>query len=326
MAEFSFPVLEKPLTDVQWKSVTLGIGSGVLDEGGGPYFLRLNNIGDTGTIQVDAHKGFAHAIVAGFYHYMDSATTVSLPPVQTTTKYIIGLCYDPLKKETPVTLQVARNTLDYSSGKEWLVLHEVTRRPNQLLSDATQRTLKPAIAPSLSAGTVDALPPADRALLGTTAYINADNSIYRTSGEGGTKTWRRITGSDSVAPLEIGGWTLATTQPKGIRVSPAQGAWECNFAGQLVRAAETYRVSPSAWSTLGTFIPASLRTSTTQTMPFTGTYFHGAQGVAPIGMYFNFQTGTISLRSMTAENFEIRQGSSITFNITWSAARTTSSW
>ena len=37
MAEESFPVVEQPMSADQWQSVTLGIGNGILDEGGFPY-------------------------------------------------------------------------------------------------------------------------------------------------------------------------------------------------------------------------------------------------------------------------------------------------
>ncbi|MCW1250718.1 hypothetical protein ODZ83_11170, partial [Acaricomes phytoseiuli] len=85
--EESYPVLEKPLTDHQWKSVTLGIGDGILDEGGNPYRVTVSDETNQATIHADTMTGYAHAILRGFYHRIDAPVLLDLPPVAATTTY-----------------------------------------------------------------------------------------------------------------------------------------------------------------------------------------------------------------------------------------------
>lgn len=175
MAETSFPVLDQPLTDKQWSSVTKGIGDGVLDDGGNPYRLEsLSNAQNTGVIRVDRGNGdnggpgYAHAILSGFYHKIDADLTVSLPAVTSTTTFYIALQYDPTRSTMPVKLVVVKS-LDYSGGKTYCVLHTVRRQANQLLTDAVRTAHKPKVAPTIVVDTEDLLPPVDHVLWGTLA-------------------------------------------------------------------------------------------------------------------------------------------------------------
>lgn len=172
MAETSFPVVEQPLSAEQWKSVTLGIGSGVLDEGGNPYRLNsLDNASNTGMIRCDRNKPYAHAILSGFYHKIDSDVRISLPAVSTVTTYYVVLQYDPARSTSPVELKVVTG-LDYSQGKTYVVLHRVVRRPNELLTDAAVLSMKPKVAPCIVVDTPDLLPSAENTLWGTVAFVS----------------------------------------------------------------------------------------------------------------------------------------------------------
>lgn len=177
MAETSFPIKNQPMSDEQWKLVTLGIGNGVLNEGGDPYRLtNVDNATNTVTVNVSTSTGLAQAIVAGFYHRMDAPAVLDVPAVTTTTDYWIVLEYSPARLEElepPVQLKVV-TSLDTSQGRQYLVLHKIYRRPNQLLTDAARRSVRPRIAPLLQVADESELPEPDTVLRGTVAVVHGE--------------------------------------------------------------------------------------------------------------------------------------------------------
>lgn len=177
MAEESFPMREKPMTDGQWKQVTLGIGSGVLNEGGDPYRLtNINNAANRVTVNTSTQTGVAQAIVAGFYHRIDAPVVLDVPAVTSATNYWIVLEYSPLRleqSEPPVQLKVVK-ALDQSQGKQYLVLHKIYRKPNELLTNAAMRSVKPRIAPLLQVRDESELPEPESVTRGTVAVVHGD--------------------------------------------------------------------------------------------------------------------------------------------------------
>lgn len=175
MAESSFPVKNLPMSDEQWKQVTLGIGSGVLNEGGDPYRLtNIDNATNQVTVNVSTATGLAQAIVAGFYHRIDAPVVLDVPAVTTATNYWIVLEYSPLRleqSEPPVQLKVV-TALDTTSGRQYLVLHEISRRPNELLTNASMRSVKPRIAPLLQVRDESELPEPEAVIRGTVAVVH----------------------------------------------------------------------------------------------------------------------------------------------------------
>ena len=179
MAEESFPMRDEPMTDEQWKQVTLGIGNGVLNEGGDPYRLtNINNATNQVTVNVSTQTGLAQAIVAGFYHRIDAPVVLDVPAVTKTTTYWIVLEYSPLRLESsepPVQLKVVTgSTPDTSSGRQYLVLHKFYRRPNELLTDANYRAVKPRVAPLLQVRDESELPEPETVIRGTVAVVHGD--------------------------------------------------------------------------------------------------------------------------------------------------------
>ena len=177
MAEESFPMRDEPMTDEQWKQVTLGIGNGVLNEGGDPYRLtNINNATNQVTVNVSTQTGLAQAIVAGFYHRLDAPVVLDVPAVTATTNYWIVLEYSPLRleqSEPPVQLKVV-TALDQSQGKQYLVLHKIYRKANELLTDAARRSVKPRVAPLLQVRDETELPESDSVIRGTVAVVHGD--------------------------------------------------------------------------------------------------------------------------------------------------------
>ena len=178
MAEESFPMRDEPMTDEQWKQVTLGIGNGVLNEGGDPYRLtNINNATNQVTVNVSTTTGLAQAIVAGFYHRIDAPVVLDVPAVTKATNYWIVLEYSPLRLESsepPVQLKVIKDALDFSQGKQYLTLHRFYRRPNELLTDANYRSVKPRVAPLLQVRDFSELPEPGEVLRGTVAVVHGD--------------------------------------------------------------------------------------------------------------------------------------------------------
>ena len=177
MAEESFPMRDEPMTDEQWKQVTLGIGNGVLNEGGDPYRLtNINNATNQVTVNVSTTTGLAQAIVAGFYHRIDAPVVLDVPAVTAATTYWIVLEYSPLRLESsepPVQLKVV-TALDTTSGRQYLVLHKISRKANQLLTDADRRSVKPRIAPLLQVRDESELPEPETVIRGTVAVVHGD--------------------------------------------------------------------------------------------------------------------------------------------------------
>lgn len=207
MAEQSFPVVEQPLSAEQWESVTLGIGNGILDEGGFPYRLNgFSNTTNTGVLRPSSVTGIAAAILNGFYHRIDAPMTLAFPPVSSRTTYYVVLQYDPLNATMPVSVQVV-TALDATQGKNYLHLYNVVRNANELLTDAAVRMVRPRVAPVQVYSSEADLPQARKALWGTLAVINNGRS------HGTAKIMMAMTGDDEES---VGGWFWKTVyDPNG---------------------------------------------------------------------------------------------------------------
>ena len=174
MAEESFPVIEQPMGGDQWRAVTLGIGSGILDQGGFPYRLKnFSNVDNTAVLQAVTSGGRpgAQAILEGFYHRLTEDMKLSFPAVSSRTRYYVVLQYDPLNTETPVRVRVV-TSLDTSQGKNYLHLYNVVREPNQLLTDAEVRMIRPRVAPVQVYAYEQDMPQAQKSLWGTLAVVH----------------------------------------------------------------------------------------------------------------------------------------------------------
>lgn len=204
MAEASFPIVEEPLSADQWRSVTLGIGNGILDEGGFPYRLKnLSNSTNTGVLQAASRQDgstFSAAVLNGFYHRLDEDLTLEFPAVTSATTYHLVLQFDPTRTAMPVQVRVLTE-LDKTGGKNYLPLYELRREANQLLTDATVRHVRPRVAPVQVYASEADLPAANTVLWGTLALIHNG----RAHGTGVLKM--AITGDDAES---VGGWFWKT--------------------------------------------------------------------------------------------------------------------
>ena len=205
MDEMSFPIAEKALNSLQWQAVSVATGSGIADRGGRPFWLRdLSNTTDSATLTTSVTTKTAEASIMGFFFQMKKDVQVPLPPVSTTTTYHVGLEFDPtrLKDETgPIRRVVHKNTIPYTGGKIYLPLWEVTRNPNQLLSDATVVQKRPKLSPQIHVDYPESMPDPRTQLWGTTCYIRMGaerGATYLATGSseetGGPTTWESFDG------------------------------------------------------------------------------------------------------------------------------------
>ena len=204
MAEESFPMRDEPMTDEQWKQVTLGIGDGVLDIGGGPYRLtNIDNATNRVTVNTSSSAGLAQAIVAGFYHRIDAPVVLDVPAVTTATTYWIVLEYSPLRLESgepPVQLK-AVTAMDQSQGRKYLVLHKIYRKANELLTDAPRLELRPRVSPVTFVNNTGELPDVNQVLLGSTVVVRTPPDILVAADSSGARVWESLM-SPAWGPVE----------------------------------------------------------------------------------------------------------------------------
>lgn len=201
--EFSYPVVHQPMDDEMWQYVTLGVGSGLLDVGGRPYWLRdLSDVTDTGKLTVSTTTGTAQAILRGFYHRLNQDLTLSFPPVSQKTVYQVVLEYDPLRHKEPggpIRVRVL-TSLDWSGGKHYLPLWDVERSPSSLLSQAKVTQRRPKISPTIHVDYPEGMPDPHTQLWGAQCYIRLGRyagTTYVAAGAseetGGPTRWDNLT-------------------------------------------------------------------------------------------------------------------------------------
>lgn len=183
MPEISFPVVEKPLTEDQWKAIAAGLGQGVIDRGGYPYSIASrSNTTDEVTIGLDTITKKNEAIVAGFVHQITEVKKLKIAPVTRTTTYEIGLVYDPTKHGTeagPVTLAAWKAPGDMTGGKVRVVLWRIIRAANQVLTAATVQENRQRISPQITVSATVDLPPSSSVLVDTVALVRQTGESYR---------------------------------------------------------------------------------------------------------------------------------------------------
>lgn len=309
--EESFPVVNKPLTGEQWSSVTMAFGNGTIDEGTGDYRISLDNASNAISVFPPANGGFAHATVGGYYHRIYGTVILACPPVTTTTTYTLAIVLDPLRQNTePVKLELISGAVNYSGGRKYVILAEITRRPNELLSQATVKMKKPSIAPTLTVQDVGALPAPKTQPFGTMAYVNSERSFYRRSAVGGSgDVWARAIGSRQTPVSGMPGWALSPASPNnaGIITTPITEGFFCQFSGVLNRAAFDYTVSWE-WSKLGVLIPEPLRTKTYRETIFPAFWNTKAAGIFPLVCRIQFMTGEVHVRANNSTPIPFERG------------------
>jgi len=191
MTETAFPIVGSDLTDAAWGQTVGATGNGILDDWGGPYSMVVNT-NDTVTIKRSTRSGVARAVVNGFGHQIDADVTLTVPAVTTSTRYHIGLLYDPSNAALPVKLVVLKGaTVPLSAGQFFLPLYIFVRGAGQTLAAATLYSPKPRIQPRMIVASADDLQQMDPTLFlyGTEILATGTRRTYRASGSFANPTW-----------------------------------------------------------------------------------------------------------------------------------------
>lgn len=202
MSQNSYPKVETPFTDDQWKNLFLTLGRGIIDKGGFPYKLTArDSVTNTVTIGVDSRDGRNFAVLDGFLHTMDAPEQVSVPAVTTDTTYEIGLVYDPTQHNAPggpITLTAWTTPADNTGGKSRLVLYRMTRKANLALGSTSYTEERPRACPVFSVSTASQLPKNSLVLVDSIGVSRTSGNLYRADiSESGEISWTQIGGSSS---------------------------------------------------------------------------------------------------------------------------------
>ena len=200
MSQNSYPKVDAPFTDDQWKNLFLTLGRGIIDKGGFPYKLTArDSVTNTVTIGVDSRDGRNYAVLDGFMHFMDAPEQVSVPAVTTDTTYEIGLVYDPTKHGDaggPITLTAWTTPADNTGGKSRLVLYRMTRKNNLALGSTPYTEERPRACPVISVSTSSQLPTNSLVLVDSIGISRTSGNLYRADiSETGVVSWSQIGGS-----------------------------------------------------------------------------------------------------------------------------------
>lgn len=228
-AEYSYPVVGQPMTDEQWQYVTLGMGDGILDEGGEPYWFRgRENVNNTVSITVSTITGTAQALLRGFYHKMTEDKTFTVPGVGTTTTFYFCLTYNPVDLDTekgPISLQMYAGEPPTTLGRFHVILWTLTRKPNQLLTEAEYAKHRPRIAPTITVARQEDMPRPAAVLWGSTCHVHRTNETFvavgdSDDGDSGPNEWKNLTGPsyEYTRPEGVYKWAGHGARPGGCRI------------------------------------------------------------------------------------------------------------
>lgn len=279
--EQSWPVEGKALPGAQWSPMMLGLGSGILDQGGFPYrliFASDANATNEGILKCPTIEGKAYgaAIVSGFFHKYTADMKLEFPAVTKTTTYYVVLQFVPNRVTEgglPVKVEVV-TSLDRTQGKEYLHLWNVTRRANELLTDATVRMIRPRVAPQIVFASEDDMPEPNKVLWGTEATVHGGRNSNRTkkfmamTGDDGESTtgwfWKLVYDQSIPEWVTLGDTGNTTWAGTGARKSVKRVDGVCKLQGRLVRPDGSVYSSSSASGYLianlsGTYAPAETK-------------------------------------------------------------------
>lgn len=197
--EQSFPIEGDPMSGEQWAHLAKAWGSGVISYGGAPY--RISDVDDVNNTLVinaaDDEGRESGAVLEGYAHRMKGNVELSVAAVPSSTDYVIGLQFDPLRDSMPIKLGVFSRPLDTSQGKKYIPIWEGTRKSSSALSSVTWNTARSRISPTTTVARESRLPdPRHSGLMwGTICYTYRDRQWFQlqwADEEGGEMVWVKI--------------------------------------------------------------------------------------------------------------------------------------
>lgn len=189
--EYSFPTKDTGISLEELRLMSLGQANGVIHGDNGAVNTSPNSTGwryyltgwasdaetnSKNSMWLRAGKS-AEALIEGVYHRLTEDMEISLPPVSTRTTYYICITYDPREFDSdqgPASIKVYTSQPPSSSGRVHILLYEVERAPNQLLTQAKITRFRPYTAGVVSVQNKDQLPDASQYPAGTLAVPSAE--------------------------------------------------------------------------------------------------------------------------------------------------------
>ena len=118
----------------------------------------------------------------GYYHELHKNAMFTVPaPSSGTVTYNIVLQYDPAAhnaKDGPVQLKIISGEPVHKVGMVTLKLHSITRRANELLTEAEIIRHSPRIAPTIYVHRKLSMPTHDSVLYGTMCVVKGEGRVY----------------------------------------------------------------------------------------------------------------------------------------------------
>lgn len=311
MAQSSFPILEKPLSDQQWGQVIEGLGSGILARRSEPYGIPSGAVDNAAnTFYIGGRSPLTkdgRAVVSGYLHRYDANEVFACPAVSATTTYHFGLTYDPTRHAeeggpVSLTLTTSRPSGD---GKVYLPIYRITRRANELLSNATFVDERAFVAPQITVKGAAALPPGDSVLTYTVATDWETGQQWQMQLNG---TWKTM-GARTVPIPNNTGWSRSGS---GVIITPlSDGTSKYEFEVEMTRTGSAYTAGTSYGSN-GGLIPAAARGNR-------GFIYVPAQIAQKAGWAaINTTTGELLTR-VESGTATVETGSRVTFSGMWVA-------
>lgn len=209
--EYSFPVERQGITQDQFSLISRAAGTGVYVQHGDDYAhssYRLSELpgGETETnarnqmvLRVSEGSRQSEAVISGFFHVLAENKHIDLPAVTTTTTYYLCLTYDPRDFRSangPISIKVYDDEPPETDGQKHIILYTVTRRPNELLSDATIEQTNPWIGHVINVWSVANLPEPTSVEYGTLAVVIRNPRAPEMYTNRGVWGWIRLNHTD----------------------------------------------------------------------------------------------------------------------------------
>lgn len=183
--ELTFPVTGYAANMPEWMNILQSFANGVIDHGGSPFRMTADDFDDTITVHLESNTGRNDALIRGLGYRQTEIVKLTVPRVQTQTRFLVGLEFDPAHEGDPtrairlVCISLAEWAI--RSAKLRFKLMSFDRRPSQLLTEAWagRQEHRMRLSPRIYATSEGALPTrAEGALWGQSATVGGPNGPW----------------------------------------------------------------------------------------------------------------------------------------------------
>lgn len=230
--EYSFPTKRMGISQLQHQQMELANGDGVIISDGSEFPYQLTgydsdaetNEQNAMILRVSRNTGKNEARLAGFYHRMDADMVIEYPSVTKKTTYYTCITYDPRKfEDKPLYIDTYDEEPPTESGMRHILLHTITREPNQLLTDAKHEHHRHYVSPTITVTNEARLPESTDVLYGTLGVVRSRTSSGTVVP--GTGMIYEARGIHGWFPLLAGEWRNLKEMPHAAGMSYGVARW-----------------------------------------------------------------------------------------------------